>query len=101
MSEAPASGDCPRSWLERSGPERLAPLEVALRIDEVAVALNVAGLCTDDQQDEVVVAGVRHLARRRRLDVHQRAGAELAHLAADLDAGRPAVDEVQLVLRVV
>src|SRR5262249_5877833 len=51
--------------------------------------------------DQVVVAGVRELARGRRLDVAQAAGAELAHLPFHLEPRRALVDEVELVLDVV
>src|SRR5579875_1606608 len=65
------------------------------------VALDVAALAADDEQHEVVVARVRELARRRGLDVDEAARPELPHFAADLEARRPAVDEVELVLGVV
>src|SRR3954467_12976022 len=65
-------------------------------------ALGVAVLAADDEQHELVgVACVPELARRRRLGVEEPALAELASLAADLDAGAAAVHEVQLVLLVV
>ena len=58
-----------------SGPSRhlssghgLAVAQV-VRVNELAVALDVAVLAADDEEHEVVVAGVRHLPRRRRLDV--------------------------------
>ena len=47
------------------------------------------------------VAGVRDAARRRRADVEDAAGPELARLVADLDPRRARVDEVELVLLVV
>src|SRR3989442_2148232 len=81
--------------------ERLAALEVALGVDEVAVALDVTARAAHDQHDQVLVAGVREAARRRRRDVDERAGTERALLAVDLEARRPLVDEVELVLRVV
>src|SRR5262249_51880762 len=62
---------------------------------------DVAVLAADDEDHEVVVADVRQLAVRRRLDVAETAWAKLAHLAVDLEPRRPAVDEVELVLRVV
>src|SRR5204862_5211524 len=83
-----------------SARKRLAPREV-VRVDEVAVALDVAALAADDEQDQVVVAGVRELARRRRLDVAQTTGAELAHLPFHLEPRRALVDEIELVLEVV
>src|SRR5262249_43557954 len=67
----------------------------------MAVALDVAALAADDEHDQVVVAAVRELARRRRLDVAQAAGAELAHLALHLEPRRALVHEVELVLNVV
>src|SRR5215472_8153202 len=67
----------------------------------MAVALDVAALAADDEHDQVVVAGVRELARRRRLDMAQAAGAELAHLPIDLEPRRALVHEVELVLDVV
>src|SRR5262249_18551447 len=70
-------------------------------VDEMAVALDVAALAADDEHDQVVVAGVRELARGRRLDVAQAAGAELAHLSIHLEPRRALVDEVELVLDVV
>ena len=70
-------------------------------IDEVAVALDVAVLAADDEDDRLLVERVRELARRRRLGVEEAALAELARLAVDLDPHAAAVDEVQLVLRVV
>ena len=66
------------------------------------VALDVAVLAADDEQDEILgVARVETGPRRRRLDVQQAALAELAHLVADLDARPAAMDEVELVLLVV
>src|SRR5215471_12292206 len=67
----------------------------------MAVALDVAALATDDEHDQIVVAGVRELARRRRLDVAHAAGAELAHLPFHLEPRRALMDEVELVLDVV
>ena len=49
-------------------PERGPALGIG-RVDEVAVALDVAVLAADDEQHEVVVAAVRDLARRGRLHV--------------------------------
>src|SRR5436190_21393254 len=94
------AGDCPRTWLAELA-ERLAPLEVALGVDEMAVSLDVPVLAADDEQDEVAVADARDLPRRRRLDVAEAAGAELPHLAVDLESCRAAVHEVELVLPVV
>ena len=67
----------------------------------MAVARDVAVLAADDEDDRLFVERIRHLARRRRLDVEQAARGDLARLALDLDLDAPAVDEVQLVLRVV
>src|SRR5436305_2804996 len=79
--------------------ERAAPLEIALRVDELPVALDVAVLAADHEYDEIVaLACIREPARHRRLDVHQTALAELARLVGDLEACSTAVDEVQLVL---
>jgi hypothetical protein len=39
----------------------LPPRQVSLRVDQVAVALDVASLAPDDEHDEVVVARVREL----------------------------------------
>src|SRR6478736_2977471 len=76
-------------------------LEV-VRIDQIAVALDVTTLTADDEDDEILlVARVRELTGSRRLDVAEPAGAELANLAADVEPGCAAVDEVELVLRVV
>src|SRR5437868_710094 len=65
------------------------------------VALDVAALAADDEDHRFLVEGIRDLARRRRLGVEEPARAEVAGLALDLDAHRAAVDEVELVLRVV
>ncbi len=54
-----------------------------------------------DEHHEVVVPAVRDPPWCRRGDVNHAAGAEQALLASDLDARRPGVDEVQLVLLVV
>jgi len=67
----------------------------------VAVALDVAVLAADDEDDCVFVERIRELARRRRLAVEEPAFAELAGLAVDLYEHLAAMDEVQLVLRVV
>src|SRR5262245_55502870 len=81
--------------------ERAPALEVG-RVDEVPVPLDVAALAADDEQHELLRLGrVRHLARRRRLDVDEAARAELSRLAVDLHAGTAAMDEVELVLDVV
>src|SRR5262249_47234025 len=82
--------------------EGLPPLEVALRIDQMPIALDVPVLAADDEEHEVLVRrDVGELSRRRRLDVHHPAGTELACLALHLDSRGAAVDEVQLVLLVV
>src|SRR5262249_41065294 len=80
--------------------ERLAPGEVGI-VDEMAVALDVAALAADDEHDQVVVAGVRELARGRRLDVAHAAGAELAHLPFHLEPRRALVEEVEPARRAV
>src|SRR6266542_1711513 len=49
----------------RLGAERPPPLQVALWVDQVAVALDVAVLATDDEHDEVVVPGVGEPAGSR------------------------------------
>ena len=92
-------GDCRKIQLRRSA-ERRPALDVG-RIDHLPVASHVATLGADDEQHEVVVAGVRDPSRRRRPDVEDAAGAELARLVTDLDARRARVDEVELVLLVV
>ena len=81
--------------------ETLPARQVDLLVHEVAVALDVAALAADDEDDRVLVARVRDAPRRRRARVEEPALAELARLAADVDADLPAVDEVELVLRVV
>src|SRR4029079_4709449 len=48
-----------------------APLGVAVRVDQVPVALHVAALRADDEQHEVLVAGVRDLAPRSRRRVEE------------------------------
>src|SRR5712691_13417152 len=80
--------------------EGRAPLGVG-RVDQMAVALDVAVLAADDEDDRVLLERIRELARRRRLAVEEAARAELAGLTLDLDDYLPAVDEVQLVLLVV
>src|SRR5438876_7070619 len=73
------STSCPRR--RRSGlAERGAPLDVG-GVDHVAVALDVAVLAADDEEDGRLVTGVRHLARRRRLNVQETTRPELAHFA--------------------
>ena len=57
--------------------EGRAPLGV-VRVDEMAVALDVAVLAADDEDDRVFVERIRELARRRRLAVEEAAFAELA-----------------------
>src|SRR5206468_7678567 len=70
-------------------------------VDGMAVALDVAALAADDEDDRVGVERVRDPAVRRRAGVEEAALFEVARLALDLDADLAAVDEVQLVLRVV
>src|SRR2546429_409866 len=70
-----------RYWDASRSAERLAALEVALGVDEVAVALDVAAAAAHDEHDQVVVARVREAARGRRLDVDDGAGAERPLLA--------------------
>ena len=66
------------------------------------VALDVAAFPADDEHYEILgVARVREPARRRRLDVHEPAFADLPALVADVEPGAPVMHEVQLVLRVV
>src|SRR5438034_727258 len=78
------------------------PAGEVLLVRHVAVALHVAALAADDEQHEILrVARVRHAPRRGRLDVAESTCLEDALLALDFDAGRPGVDEVELVLRVV
>src|SRR5882757_5958248 len=67
----------------------------------MTVALDVAVLAADDEDDRVLLERIRELARRCRLAMEEAARAELAGLALDLDDHRPAVDEVELVLLVV
>src|SRR5438094_896394 len=67
----------------------------------MTVALDVAVLAADDEHDQLLVADVRDLARRRRLDVADPARSEGPLLAVDLELRRAAVDEVELVLGVV
>src|SRR3974390_1999606 len=67
----------------------------------MAVALDVAAVAADDEDDRVLVSRVRDPPRLGRRRVEEPALAELARLAADVDADLPAMDEVQLVLRVV
>ena len=81
--------------------EPLPPRKVDLGFDEVAVALDVAVLAADDEQHEVVVGAVRDLAVRRRLDVHEAAFADDVLVAVERERRGAAVDEVELVLRVV
>ena len=67
----------------------------------MAVATDVAVLAPDDEQDELALPGVPEPPRRRRLDVAEPARPELEPLAVHLEAGPPAMDEVELVLLVV
>ena len=75
--------------------------EVELRVHELAVALDVAALAADDEDDEIVVGAVRDQSLRRRLDVHEAALADLVLVAVERERRGAAVDEVQLVLSVV
>src|SRR4051794_30157327 len=81
------------------GTERFAALQVAAWVDEMAVPLDVTVLGADHEHDQVVVTGVREASRRGRLDVDEAAGADLTHVAVDLESGRARVDEIELVLR--
>src|SRR5918999_2484669 len=91
-----------RTWLAWTVlAERLSPSEVGV-VHDVPVTLDVAALAADDEEREVLRSGgVRESPWRRRLDVDETARPELAHLFSDLHTCDPAVDEVQLVLRVV
>src|SRR5205823_13214454 len=62
---------------------------------------NVAVLAADREQDRFLVEGIRDLARSRRLHVEEAALVEHSLLARDLDFDAAAMDEVELVLRVV
>src|SRR5439155_7101440 len=84
-----------------SSSERLTPRQVAVGVDEVTVSLHVAVLPAHDEHDQVVAAGVREPSRRSRLDVDEAARAELTILTFHLEARRPGMDEVELVLPVV
>ena len=64
--------------------EGRAAFGVVLGVDEMSVALDVAALAADDEDDRVLVEGVRELARRCRLGVEEPALAEVARLALDL-----------------
>src|SRR5690349_720819 len=89
----------PRARLRAEG---AAPFEVALRVDELPVALDVAVLAADHEHDEVLaVARVREPSRHGRLDVHQAALADLAGLVGDLEPRAAAVHEIELVLPLV
>ena len=91
----------PRSRRLRPGAEGAAALDVG-GIDHLSVPLDVAARAADDEQHQLLVLRpVGYAARRGRLDVEKAAWAELEHLVANLDAGAAAVDEVELVLRVV
>jgi hypothetical protein len=59
---------------------------------------DVAVLGADHDEDEILVADVDDLARRRRLDVAEPAGPELARLARQPETCPPAVNEIELVL---
>ena len=84
----------------RSLRQPLALREIIGR-DELSVAGDVAALAADDQKHEFVVGSVRDAARRCRLDVDEAALGDDVLGALDLERGRAAVDEVELVLRVV
>jgi DNA-binding HxlR family transcriptional regulator len=75
--------------------------EERLRARELPVAADVAVLRADDEHHELARSGVRHAARRRRLDVDQPAGPELDALVRQVEDGVSLVDEVQLVLLLV
>ena len=82
----------PRLSSRRSlaAPERGSPRDVGL-VDHVPVARDVAVLAADHEEHEVVlVARVRHLPRRRRVDVEEAARPEDALLALHLDPCLPA-----------
>src|SRR5205807_9033790 len=81
-------------------PERGAAGDVRV-VDHVAVALDVPALAADREQHRFLVERVRDLARGGRLDVEEAALAEDALLALHLDLDSAAMDEVELVLRVV
>src|SRR5947199_589524 len=80
--------------------ERGAPLGVG-RVDEMPVALDVAALAADDDDDRVLVERVGDLARRLGLAVEEPAGVEITCLPLDFDTHAASVHEVELVLRVV
>ena len=67
----------------------------------MAVALDIAAFAADDEDDCVIIERIRQLARRRRLAVEEPACLEIPRLAPDVDPDLSAVDEVELVLRVV
>jgi hypothetical protein len=71
------------------------------RVDQVAVALDVAALAADDVDDRLLVERVRHTARGRGLGVEEPALAELPRLPRHVDPDAAAVDEVELVLEIV
>ena len=81
--------------------EALPPRQVDLLVHEVTVALDVAALAADDEDDRVLVARVRDAPRSGRARVEEPALAELARLAVDVDPDAAPVHEVELVLRVV
>src|SRR5215210_2399890 len=71
------------------------------RIGRPAVAADVAALCADDEQHEILVSDARDLPRRGRLDMAETAGPELARLAGQREPCPARVDEVELVLLLV
>src|SRR4051794_23078227 len=93
-----ASAGSPSSTRSR---EPLPPRKIDLRVDEVPVAVDVAALASDDQEHELAVRAIRDLPVGRRLDVNEPSFADLVLLALDGERRGAAVDEVQLVLRVV
>src|SRR5205085_5827392 len=66
QTHSPPSPAVSRTFRRSSSAERTPPLEVALGVDQVAVALDVAVLAADHEEHEVLLGGgVRDLARRR------------------------------------
>src|SRR5207248_7302587 len=97
-----ASAACPSSGRSCELPSRhRLPLFEVGGAHDVTVALDVAVLAADDEEHEILVGPVADAPRRRRLDVHEPACLDDVLLALDLERGRAAVDEVELVLRVV
>jgi uncharacterized protein len=83
-----------------SGAERAPPLEI-FWIDELTVAPDIAVFAAHYEEDQVFIAGVRDLARRRRLYMADAALAELAGLTVNFEPRRSTVDEIELVLLIV